>query len=139
MTPQELKVLIESDQVANNHFITGRDVQCAERSTVNAPTIRKPDHTADIQYDAAMNGVRTEITIARESAETPQQIKGICITFLDWVKSGRPIDFDMPRVQEMLGGLVLSTLVTQEQADALSNRANTIQIITSDEVSACRQ
>jgi hypothetical protein len=139
MTTDELKALIESDQTARDHFAAGRDVQCAERCSVLAPTVRKPVPAADIQYDAAINGVWASITIARESAETPQQIKGICITFLDWIKSGRPIDFDMPQVQQMLGGLVLSGLVTQEQANALADRANTPQAITANEVSACRQ
>jgi hypothetical protein len=139
MTTDELKALIESDQTARDHFAAGRDVQCAERCSEIAPTVRKPVPADDIQYDAAINGVWATITIARESAETPQQIKGICITFLDWINSGRPIDFDMPQVQQMLGGLVLSGLVTQEQADSLADRANTLQTITADEVSACRQ
>ena len=139
MTPAELKTLIESDQQALAHFSAGRDVQCAERCSAIAATIRKPVPAAEIQYDAAINGVWATITIARESAETPPQIKGICITFLDWIKSGRPIDFDMPQVQKMLGGLVLSGLVTQEQADALADRANTPQVITVSEVSECRQ
>jgi hypothetical protein len=138
MTNAELKALIESDQTASDHFAAGRDLQCAERCTAIATTVRMPVPAADIQYDAAINGVWAAITIARESAETPQQIKGICITFLDWIKSGRPIDFDMPQVQQMLGGLVMSGLVTQEQAEALADRANTPQTITVDEVSACR-
>ena len=139
MTTDELKALIESDQTARDHFAAGRDLQCAERCTAIAPTVRMPVPAAHIQYDAAINGVWAAITIARESVETPQQIKGICITFLDWIKSGRPIDFDMPQVQQMLGGLVLSGLVTQKQADALADRANTPQKITVDEVSKCRQ
>ena len=139
MSPDDLRKLIESDQDAAKRFAAGDDTGCAARCSEIAPTVRAPVPAADIQYDAAINGVWATITIARESAETPQQIKGICITFLDWIKSGRPIDFDMPQVQQMLGGLVQSGLVTQEQADALSDRANAAQTITADEVSACRQ
>jgi hypothetical protein len=138
MTTEELKTLIESDEEASAHFAASRDRLCAARCSVIAPTIRVPVSSADIQYSAAINGVWAKITIAREAETTPQEIKGICITFLDWVKSGRPIDFDMPEVQQMLGGLVLSELVTQEQADALDSQATVPQVITETQVSACR-
>jgi hypothetical protein len=139
MTRDELRKLIESDPDAAKRFAVGDDTGCAARCSEIAPAVRSPVSAADIQYHASINGVWAAITIARESAETPPQIKGICITFLDWIKSARPIDFDMPQVQQMLGGLVQSGLVTQEQADALADRANTSQTITIDEVSACRQ
>jgi len=138
MTNAELKTLIESDAEALGHFLASRDQLCAERCSAIAPTIRVPVPAADIQYDASVNGVWAKITIARESADTPDEIKGVCITFLDWIKSGRPIDFDMPEVQQMLGGLVLSELVTQEQADALDSQATVPQVITETQVSACR-
>ena len=138
MTNEELKALIESDAVALAHFLASRDQLCAERCCVIAPTIRVPVPAADIQYDAAINGVWAAITIARESAETPPQIKGICITFLDWVKSGRPIDFDMPEVVGMLAGLVAVGLVTSQQAIDMDARATVAQIITSNQVSDCR-
>jgi hypothetical protein len=138
MTTEELKTLIQSDEEASEHFAASRDRLCAARCSAIAPTIRVPVSSADIQYSAAINGVWAGITIARESAETPQQIRGICITFLDWIKSGRPIDFDMLEVQQMLGGLVLSGLVTQEQADALDSQATVPQVITETQVSACR-
>jgi len=138
MTNAELKTLIESDAEALGHFLASRDQLCAERCSAIAPTIRVPVPAADIQYDASVNGVWAKITIARESADTPDEIKGVCITFLDWIKSGRPIDFDMPEVQQMLGGLVLSELVTQEQADELDSQATVPQVITETQVSACR-
>jgi hypothetical protein len=89
---------------------------CAERCSAIAPAIRVPVPAADIQYDASVNGVWAKITIARESSATPDEIKGICLTFLDWIKSGRPIDFDMVEVQAMLAGLVAAGLVTAQQA-----------------------
>ena len=137
MTNEELKALIESDSVALAHFVASRDQLCAERCSVIAPTIRVPVAAADIQYDASINGVWAKITIARESA-TPDEIKGICITFLDWVKSGRPIDFDMPEVVGMLAGLVAVGLVTSQQAIDMDARATVAQVITSNQVSDCR-
>ena len=138
MTNTELKALIESDAEANAHFLASRDQLCAERCSVIAPAIRVPVPAADIQYDASVNGVWAKITIARESAATPDEIKGICITFLDWVKSGRPIDFDMAEVVGMLAGLVAVGLVTSQQAIDMDARATVGQVITSTQVSDCR-
>lgn len=138
MTSEELKALIASDAEANGHFLASRDQLCADRCSVIAPTIRVPVPAADIQYDASVNGVWANITLARESADTPIQIKGICLTFLDWIKSGRPIDFDMVEVQAMLAGLVTAGLVTAQQAIDMDAKATVGQVITSSQVSACR-
>jgi hypothetical protein len=139
MTTDELKALIESDQTARDHFAAGRDVQCAERCTAIAPTIRQPVDGGLVQKIASMNGVWAKIVLARESSETPPQIKGICITFLDWVRKDWRIDFDLPEVQAMLDGLMQSELVTEQEVAALDAAADTAQTITPSEVSACRQ
>ena len=138
MTNEELKALIESDSVALAHFVASRDQLCADRCSLIAPTIRVPVPAADIQYDASVNGVWAKITIARESSATPDEIKGVCITFLDWIKSGRPIDFDMPEVVAMLAGLVAVGLVTSQQAIDMDARATVAQVITTTQVSDCR-
>jgi electron transfer flavoprotein alpha/beta subunit len=57
---------------------------------------------------------------------------------LDWVKSGRPIDFDMAEVGGMLAGLVAVGLVTSQQAIDMDARATVSQVITSNQVSDCR-
>jgi len=138
MTNEELKTLIESDAVALAHFVASRDQLCAERCSLIAPTIRVPVPAADIQYIAAVNGVWAKITIARESGDTPDEIKGICITFLDWVKSGRPIDFDMSEVVGMLAGLVAVGLVTSQQAIDMDAQATVGQTFSASQISACR-
>lgn len=138
MTNEELKALIDSDGEASAHFVASRDNLCAVRCSAIAPTIRVPVAAADIQYDASVNGVWAKITIARESAATPDQIKGVCITFLDWIRSGRPIDFDMPEVVGMLAALVTVGLVTSQQASSMDARGTVSQVITVDQVSACR-
>jgi hypothetical protein len=139
MTTDELKALIESDQTASDHFAAGRDVQCAERCSEIAPTTRQPVDGGLVQKIASMNGVWAKIVLARESSETPAPIKGICITFLDWVRKDWRIDFDLPEVQAMLGGLMQSGLVTEQEVAVLDAAADTLQTITVDEVSACRQ
>lgn len=138
MTPAELKTLIESDSVALAHFVASRDQFCAERCVAIAPTIRVPVDGGEIQKIASMNGVWAKITLARESVETPAQIKGICITFLDWVSKGWRIDFDLPEVQVMLGGLVQSGLVTALEVAELDAAANQTQTVTALEVEFVR-
>lgn len=139
MNTEQLKTLIESDSEATAHFAAGRDLQCAERCTAIAPTIRQPVDGGLVQKIASMNGVWAKIVLARESSETPAPIKGICITFLDWVRKDWRIDFDLPEVQTMLGGLIQSGLVTEQEVAVLDAAADTAQTITPAEVSACRQ
>ena len=134
MTPAELKTLIESDQQALAHWNAGRHAACAARCGDIAPTVRRLVTADEVQLHASRNGTWAAITLARESGETPEQIKGVCITFLDWIKSGRAVDFDLPEVQQMVGGLIQSTLVTQEQADQLDAMADQLQTFTTDDV-----
>ena len=136
MNAQDIKTLIESDAAAAASAAIGADAECASRCSAIAPQVRQPVTAADVQYTASINGVWGTINLARESTQTPDQIKGVCITFLDWIKSGRAIDFDMPQVQSMLGGLIQSGLVTQAQADTLNAQGSVAQVITSDQVSA---
>lgn len=134
MSPQELKALIESDAEALAYWNAGRHVVCAARCGEIAPTLRQPVDGGLVQKIASMNGVWAKITLARESTETPSQIKGICITFLDWVRKDWRIDFDLPEVQAMLGGLIQSGLVTEQEVAALDAAANVQQTFTTDDV-----
>lgn len=134
MTPQELKVLIESDTEANQCWKDRRDAACANRCAAIAPTIRTPVAGGEIQKIASMNGVWPRIVLARESADTPTQIKGICITFLDWVEKGWQIDFDLPSVALMLGGLAQSGLISTEEIAELDAAATVRQTFTTDDV-----
>jgi len=134
VTPATLKTLIESDQQALAHWNAGRHAACAARCGDIAPTVRRLVTADEIQLHASKNGTWAAITLARELDETPLQIKGVCITFLDWIKSGRAVDFDLPEVQQMVGGLIQSTLVSQEQADQLDAMADESQTFTTDDV-----
>jgi hypothetical protein len=134
MTPAELKTLIESDSEALTLWKAGRHAACAVRCSVIAPTVRRLVTADEIQLHASKNGTWAAITLARESSETPVLIKGVCITFLDWIKSGRAIDFDLSEVQQMVGGLIQSQLVSAEQAAQLDAMANEKQTFTTDDV-----
>ena len=131
MTPAELKTLIESDATAAAAATAEDWVACADRSGIIAPTVRVPVPSSDVRREASLNSVwATMVLAAREGSAAPDQIKGICITFIDWVDHSPTLDFDLPQVQAMAGGLVLAGICTQAQYDALSALGNQSQSFT---------
>jgi hypothetical protein len=138
MTPQQLKTLIQSDPIAAELLLAGEDQKCAEQINVIAPPKRELVAAADLQYFAAIHGIWARLRLAIESGTTPDLIKGVCITFVDWVDAGRPIDLDHPQVATMLGALVQSGLVTAEQQTGLMALANRPQLVTALEIEFVR-
>lgn len=136
MTPSALKTLIQSDQTALDHYNAGRHAACASRCSEIAPKLRTPVAADVIQRASSLSGSWAKIVLARESASTPAEIKGVCVTFLDWIDKGRTIDFYLPQVKAMLAALVSANLVTQSEADALDAAANTAQVFSTDDVQA---
>ena len=131
MTPAELKTLIESDATAAAAATADDWVACATQCGIIAPTIRVPVPSSDVRREASLNSVwATMVLAAREGSAAPDQIKGICITFIDWVDHSPTLDFDLPQVQAMAGGLVLAGICTQAQYDALSALGNQSQSFT---------
>lgn len=138
MTPQEIKTVIAGDTIAAQLFAAAEDQRCAERVTAIAPPKRDLVPAADLQYFAAINGIWAKLRLAIQSTSTPDLIKGVCITFVDWVEAGRPIDLDHPQVATMLAALVQSGLVTAEQQTALMALANRPQSVTAIEIEYVR-
>jgi len=134
MTPSQLKTLIQSDQTALNYYNAGQHAQCAARCGEIAPKVRVPVAADVIQRASSLSGSWAKIVLARESASTPADIKGVCVTFLDWIDKGRTIDFDLPQVKAMLAALVAASLVTQTEADALDAAASVSQQFSTDDV-----
>lgn len=125
MTNEQLKTLIESDAAATASAIADDWVAVADRSGVIAPTVRVPVQSSDVRREAALNSVWAAIVLAaRESSVAPDQIKGICITFIDWIDHSPTLDFDLPQVQQMAGALIAAGICTQAQYDALSALGN---------------
>ena len=131
MTPEELKTLIESDATAMAAATAEDWSTVASRCGVIAPTVRVPVPSSDVRREAALNGVWANIVLAaRAGSAAPDQIKGICITFTDWVLHSPTLDFDLLQVQAMAGGLIAAGICTQEQYDALSALGNQSQTFT---------
>ena len=126
-----LKALIESDAIATAAATAEDWNTVASRCGVIAPAVRVPVSSSDVRREAALNGVWANIGLAgRAGSAAPDQIKGICITFIDWVLHSPTLDFDLPQVQAMAGGLIAAGICTQEQYDALSALGNQSQTFT---------
>jgi hypothetical protein len=138
MSMSPLLSLIQSDPQASQMFAAGNDSGCRDRLIEIAPKIRVPVSAADIKYHAVISGSWAKIKLAIVSSTAPDEIKAACISFVDWVDSGRPIDFDLSIVQQMLGGLVQAGLVDQSTADIMDELQTVAPQITIDEVSALR-
>ena len=131
MTPEELKTLIESDATAAAAATAEDWVACATQCAVIAPTIRVPVPSSDVRREASLDGVwATMVLAARESSLATDEVKGICITFVDWIDHSSTLDFDLPQVQTMAAGLVAAGICTQAQYDALSALGDQSQTFT---------
>ena len=131
MTPEELKALIESDATAAAAATAEDWVACAAQCGIIAPTIRVPVPSSDVRREASLSGVwATMVLASRESSAATDDVKGTCITFIDWIDHSSTLDFDLPQVQAMAAGLVAAGICTQAQYDDLSALGNQSQTFT---------
>jgi len=136
MTPTELLALIDSDSVASALAVAGDDAGCAARCVQIATPVRVPVAADTIKYSAVTSLSWAKIKLARDSAASPVELRMICISFIDWVDSGRTINFDLPLVQGMLARLIAAGLVDQAVADQMIAMQSVPQTITANDVSA---
>lgn len=138
MTPQELKAFILADSDASALFADAQDQLCADRVNAIAPAVRALVDAADLQHYASLNGIWAKVRLAESDMDTPDSIKGVCVTFVDWVQAGKPIDLDLPQVGAMLDALVAATLVTSDQKVEILALGNKPQVVTALEVEFAR-
>ena len=142
MTPAQLKTLIESDQEATAHFAAGRDLQCAERCTQIAPQVYRECRLRWNRIVALFSNLTTAASVQAKInavAESNPLVKEIA----DSLKSDSqdPCDLGHSTVRALLtapvqsGGIGLS----EQEAAPLLAAGRQQQVITANEVSACRQ
>ena len=131
MIPEQLKILIESDATAAAAATAEDWVACAAQCGVVAPTVRVPVPSSDVRREASLSGVwATMVLASRESSAATDEVKGICVTFIDWIDHSSTLDFDLPQVQAMAAGLVAAGICTQAQYDDLSALGDQSQTFT---------
>lgn len=91
-------------------------------------TSRVPVACIDIKKHALENGYWPNLVMARRDVNTPAQVLVPIISALDWIddpgNKTATLDFDNPKVVEMLAGLVATGMMTQVQADNLNALAD---------------
>ena len=139
MTPSELYTLIQNDAEAKAAFDVSNDVVCAARCGVIAPTVRTPVpadvvllHTTGAGYWGAIKRVAQN-----PAADEPPQVAAI--SFIDWIDSGKSLDFDSVKVQAMAGQLVNAGLVPQSHIDELAALMDVSQTFTHADIGAARE
>ena len=136
MTPAELLALIDSDSVALAFAVAGNDAACAARCIEIAEAVRKPVEAADLQYEAMIGMSWGTMRVKAGDSSVDGQIRALCFQFIDQVQSGRPIDFALPQVEQMLGAMVSVSIVSQATAEAIIAKSWVPQSITANDVSA---
>jgi hypothetical protein len=105
------------------------DQQAADAINAKTVTVRRLVETWRVKQYAIEQGIWATLKLARENTELPNELRGLCISILDWVDDSagkiQTVDMDLPSVQYMLGGLVTATLATQEQVNAILAMADT--------------
>jgi len=140
MSPQELKALIEFDSEAKTLFENGIDNACAERCSAIAPVVTVPVAVADVRRTAAISGALAKIKMTSwESSQAPPEIKGVCLTFLDWLDHAESFDFTLPEVQTMAAELIAANIVTQQQFVVLTALSQKPQTFTHSDIANLRE
>lgn len=90
---------------------------------LNAKTITRARvvPTWEVKKQAIEQGYWAKIVIASEPTNEVDEVRGLAISALAWLDDPKieNIDFSLASTQQLVGGLVLTTLITQEQGDAL--------------------
>lgn len=99
------------------------DQEAANAINEKTVTVRRLVETWRVKQYAIEQGVWARLKLAKDSALAPDELKGLCISILDWIDDSagkiQTVDMDLPSVQYMLGGLVQASLATQEQVNAI--------------------
>lgn len=117
-----------ADELAKPEYASLSDQDAADAINAKKVTLRQLVPTWQVKQYAIEQGIWPQIVMIREDAEQPDLVlRGICISVLSWIDDAsiQTIDVDLPKVQEMLSGLVAYAVATQEQVAAIIAMADT--------------
>ena len=109
-------------ELAKPEYASMTDQEAADAINEKTVTLRHLVPTWQVKQYAIEQGIWPRIVLVREDSSEPDSLlRGLCISVVSWIDdpSIETIDVDLPKVQEMLGGLVAYTIATQEQAAAI--------------------
>lgn len=109
-------------ELAKPEYASMSDQQAADAINAKTVTLRQLVPTWQVKQYAIEQGIWPKIVLIREDTEQSDLVlRGLCVSVVSWIDdpSIQTIDVDLPKVQEMLGGLVAYAIATQEQAAAI--------------------
>jgi hypothetical protein len=110
-------------ELAKPEYASMSDQEAADAINAKTVTVRRLVETWQVKQYAIEQGIWATLKLARENTELPNELRGLCISILDWVDDSagkiQTVDMDLSSVQYMLGSLVTATLATQEQVNAI--------------------
>jgi hypothetical protein len=116
-------------ELAKPEYASMSDQQAADAINAKTVTVRRLVETWRVKQYAIEQGVWAKLKLAKDNALAPDELKGLCISILDWIDDSagkiQTVDMDLPSVQYMLAGLVQAALATQDQVNAIIAMADT--------------
>jgi len=116
-------------ELAEPEYASMTDQEAADAINAKTVTVRRLVETWRVKQYAIENGIWATLKLARENTELPNELRGLCISIIDWVDDSagkiQTVDMDLPSVQYMLQSLVAVPLATQEQVNAILAMADT--------------
>ncbi len=110
-------------ELAKPEYASMSDQEAADAINAKTVAVRQLVETWRVKQYAIEQGVWAKLKLAKDSSIAPDELKGLCISILDWIDDSagkiQTVDMDLPSVQYMLGGLVQAELATQEQVNAI--------------------
>ena len=109
-------------ELAKPEYASMSDQQAADAINAKTVTLRQLVPTWQVKQYAIEQGIWPKIVLIREDTEQSDLVlRGLCVSVVSWIDdpSIQTIGVDLPKVQEMLGGLVAYTIATQEQVAAI--------------------
>jgi len=117
----ELKTL--KDEIAKQEYDGMSDQQIADAINAKMVQVTKPIPTWKVKQHAIERGYWAKIQLVTANTSLPDQVRGLAISARDWIDdvSGKVQTLDTSRssVLTMLGAMVSTTLMTQQDADDL--------------------
>lgn len=119
-----------SQELAKPEYQGKSDQEAADMVNAKTVQVRREVPTWQLKRHAIESGYWATIKLTREASATPDEVKGLCLSVLDWIDdpSGKTqgVDLDRPAVAGMINSLVATGLISQSIAEQIDSMADLI-------------
>lgn len=119
-----------TDELRKPEYAGKSDQEAADMVNAKTVQVRREVPTWQLKRHAIESGYWATIKLTREASATPDEVKGLCLSVLDWIDdpSGKTqgVDLDRPAVAGMINALVATGLITHSIAEQIDSMADLI-------------